>query len=312
MPKSLGQIHTVNYRLETLGVDPPLEGTQYLIDCPGELTSQLSHMVRTGNSFKVVGIDMTLLDQADGLGGQAVTGRLRYYAPTRGRVLAFRAAYQAVMNAMKIKGINPLSNVNYDFRPTLMPPANYANGDDFKNNATIEFDRVGNDWYPLAIDNAAAGFAAVFDTYNEQLEPRQGQIGNPDFAQGYDIVLGGFDPTASGFVTNPDFVQNEGMYLQTPRNFADADFEEIPFTIANSDGESMALLFNWRPDPALYLSVMLGQFDIILDEVKDLAAGEFLTIDLAIHVAGWKTIMSDRKRSTIHKKKKSRKRRKSK
>lgn len=297
MAKSLGQIHTVNYSF-----GPSVQqGHKFIVDCAGELTSQLNHMVRMGNSFKCVGIDMTLQDEVEGAGGQAVNGVIRYYAPTRGRVLAIRDAFHAVMKGMQNKGIDPRSNLNYDFRPILNPPADYENGDSVKNIASIQYDYDNQIWKPLCLDNNP-GWQTIFDTWNAQLEPRQGQVGDPTFSTGYNIQLGGVFTRTTGAATyetfdvNPDFVLEEGMYLQTHKDFADDELEEIPFALANADDTSAALQFEWRPDPALYLSVLTGQLEIEILEFRDAHESEFCTIDLAVYVAGWTSIMSDKKR----------------
>jgi len=306
MAKNLGQIHTVNYTLSSL---TPGAGDKYLLDCPGELTSQLGHMVRMMSNFKLVGVDMTLLDQVGGLGGQSLSGVLKYYAPTRGRVLALREAYQAVRKAMKIKGIRPSSNANYDFRPPLEPMVVFENGTDFKNAASIQFDYTTNTFVELAVDNNV-GRQVVFDMWNAQLLPRQG-IGPLTFSTGYDVTLGGVTGSYSSPTTpiSPDYVLNEGMYLNSPKDFASTEYEEIPFTVANSDGESAALQFMWRPDPALYVSVLMGQFVLEVQEFADAHEGAFYELDCALHIAGWKSIASDRKhrrskKSRRHSKKK--------
>ncbi len=306
MPKSLGQIHTVNYTL-TGGTTIGAGLNRWLIDLPGQLTEQLNHMVRMGSNFKVVGIDATLTDAESGEGGQSVNGLIRYYAPTRGRCLAVRDAYAAVRNGMKLKGIHPTNNLNYDFRPPINPPHLFQNGSDFKNQASIQYDFNLDVWKPLCVDNNP-GFQTIFDTWNTGLEPRQGQIGNPDFSSGYDITLGGvYNAGAAHTQLVNDYVLQEGMYLQTHEHFANDEYEEIPFTLANSDGQSAALELMWRPDPALYLSVMLGQFDVLVEEVKDLIPGVFFEIDIAVHVSGWVGMMSDKKRRSKKSRRRSKK-----
>ncbi len=56
MAKSLGQIHTANFFRSTIATS----GTVVNCDLPGALTEQLQNLVRAGNYFKVVGIDMSL------------------------------------------------------------------------------------------------------------------------------------------------------------------------------------------------------------------------------------------------------------
>lgn len=312
MAKNLGQIHTVNYTLEhALHTD----AQRWLVDCAGQLTKQLNHMVRVGNSFKIVGID-AVLTEPGGTAGLSVLGEIRYYAPTRGRVLAFRDAYHALRKAMDLKGIHPTSNINYDFRPSLTPPSNYNNGPEFLNNATIQYSYSSLAWVPLCIDDNP-GYQTIFDTWNAQLQPRQGMIGDPTFSTGYDIQLGGEvtrvdgPSTGTSHVVNPDYVQNEGMYLQTQHGFASDEFESIPFALNNSeDGATPDLQFNWRPDPALYLSVLFGQFDVVVLEAAATAGNPIYDIEMAFHVAGWSSIMSDKKRPSKKKaKSRGRKRR---
>lgn len=289
MAKSLGQIHTVNYTLSGSS-----DGDRFLIDLPGELSNQLQHMVRMCSSFKVVGIDVTMTDPFSGEGAQSLVGELQYYAPTRGRVLALREAFQAVMRAMKIKGIKPQNNLNYDFRPPLEPLANYHNGSDFLNAASIQFDTTTLSFVELAIENNP-GFQTVFDIWNAQIQPKQGTV---SFSTGYDVVLGGETQGLGGTSTSPDFVLNEGEYLDSVGgHHASTEYETIPFMVTNSDGESAALVTNWRPDPALYLSVLMGQFGVLVNEYIDEAnPGSFYELQVAVHVAGWKSVMRDRKR----------------
>ena len=62
--------------------------------------------------------------------------------------------------------------------------------------------------------------------------------------------------------------------------------------------------FMWRPDPALYLAVMLGFFEIHLDQVE---GAPTVDISFAFHVSGWKSIMGnpDKKRRRRRSKKKA-------
>ena len=136
MAKSLGQIHTVN-----TGQSGVSTGQSYLVDLPGELSSQLQTMVRQGQYFKVVGIDAIANDLSGGQATPAViTGELRYYAPTRGRCEAYKQAYRAVRKGMELQGINVRGNRNYDFRVPAkdLTVSNYVNFASFLNNATID------------------------------------------------------------------------------------------------------------------------------------------------------------------------------
>ncbi len=55
--KELGMIHTANYRCAVSS-----DSDKYLLDIPQVLSTQLNNLVRQGNMFKVVGIDMTVSD----------------------------------------------------------------------------------------------------------------------------------------------------------------------------------------------------------------------------------------------------------
>jgi len=75
MAKELGQIHTVNYRVSGITSN----GEVAILDLSGELSKQLQHLVRQGNYFKVVGIDMTVTDaNAEAVGGGQISGNLEY------------------------------------------------------------------------------------------------------------------------------------------------------------------------------------------------------------------------------------------
>ncbi len=82
---------------------------------------------------------------------------------------------------------------------------------------------------------------------------------------------------------------------------ADDEFEEIPFQLAidtsSSQGNTTTPIFQWRPDPALYLAVLAGQFEVTVENTIIEGSG---TLDLLISytVAGWKSIMGnpDKKR----------------
>ena len=76
MPKELGQIHTVNF----YNVLDPNDADSLICnyDVSGELCSQLSRMVRQGNFFKLVGLDMSLSSTTT-LGGGQLSGYIRYF-----------------------------------------------------------------------------------------------------------------------------------------------------------------------------------------------------------------------------------------
>ena len=299
MAKSLGQIHTANMSQQVTAA-----GDTAIIDLPGILTNQLQHMVRQGNYFKVVGIDITCQDLVGPDGEVAVAGFLRYYAPTRGRCEAYKNAFQAVRHGMKLQGINMRGNRHYDFRVPMGATSGYLNGADFLNAATIDGTNT------LTLDNTAASVTdEVFQVYNDNIQPEQ-STGAVSFNSGFGL------PGAAG--TTTDFVLNEGKYYEgSMTSFASLTKEEIPFTISfgtdSAAGTSSTMQLQWRPDPALYLAVMTGQFELVVTDLNDSVPGNFVQLEVAVHVAGWKSIMGNpdkkRRNGTRHKKSHSSKRR---
>ena len=279
--KSLGQIHTVNFDITNINAN----GSRYLLDSAGELCGQLNHMVRHGNYFKVVGIDMTVSEFGGNLGGGSISGELRYYAPTRGRCEAFKSAFKAVREGAKLQGFRLTDNANYDFRVPLEDTTVYsAPYGDLVSKATLD---GTND---LALNHGTVA-QSVFGMHNSTIEPRQGGV-TPTFSQGFGI------PGLSGTGTN--FVQNAGaLYDPSMHNVASIDMESIPFQVSfDPQGEGAAFTWDWQPDPALYLAVMTGQFELYVDEIDTDDAATALRLDVAIHIAGRKSIMGnpDRKR----------------
>jgi len=284
MPKSLGQIHSVN--LKAL-VNDDSEGNRYLFDCSKELTQQLGHMVRSGNAFKMVGcdigIDPTVLPALQGAG--SVSGVLRYFAPTKGRVQAWNAGFKAVKNAMKIQGISNRGNSQYDFRVPLQSRTLYENGDAFVNCASQKGDEFSDIVLKTAITPFPYDEISLFGIHNEQLLPQQTAI--PAFSTGLSMM---FNEGATGDAS--DYVSNEGILWNGIKNEASLEFEEIPFQLAYDGGET-TLTWQFRPDPALYISVMLGQFEVEMEEVN----GESpIYLNFNFMFSGWKSLTGGTRR----------------
>ena len=293
MAKSLGQIHTVNIR-DTVSTAP---GPRTNIDLAGELTSQLQHMVRAGNSFKVVGIDMSLA--ADGtLGGGQVTGYFRYYAPTRGRCQAFRNAFTAMREAMKLQGINMTANHQYDFRAPLNDHVDSNNV--FRNQASLD----GTNGLTLGPAGSGALDYSIFGVYNKSVLP----VTNASTPAG-DLFASGFN--TMGVQTTPtDFVLNDTAIYSGNADEASIEYEEIPFMLSwTPDTTDIATMFEWRPDPALYTSILSGQLQMFIEEINLDGGAPGIDVDIAVHVAGWKSIMGspDRKKKRTAKKSSSKK-----
>jgi len=300
--KSLGQIHTVDYNLEISSAATTGVSNALLCDLSQSLSEQLQRNVRQGCYYKLVGIDAVIQEPEDplleGTSG-IVKGRFRYFLPTRGRCEAYRQAFRQMMEQMKGRGINPRMNSQYDFRTLPRNITNYSinalSGNDLKNLATLDGQTV------LALTANTATGTEVFDSYNENIQDKN--LGTPDFSSGLNTQI-------STLITPTDFVLNEGNIYSGNEMIADTELEEIPFSIAYSydtvvdplSGEVTGTDFNsqqlqWRPDPALYIAVMCGQVEVVLDEIyagpDTTIALEGVELDFAFHVAGWKSIMGN-------------------
>ena len=277
--KELGQIHTVNYRLTGLTNTGSTQNFANL-DLPGQLTEQLQTMVRAGTYHKVVGIDMGL-DTVGLVGGGQVVGRLRYYAPTKGRCEAFRSAFRAMKEQMKTQGVQTSTNPMYDFRAPLNS-FTHAATDPFPNRATLD----GTNG--LALYNPTVPGASIFDVHNKNVEPTFTGTAGDLYQPGFDTLL----QSSAG----TDFVLNDTVPFSGNRNEASTEFEEIPFQLTwTPDSTDLVTNFQWRPDPALFLAVMCGQFSVYIEEVNldgDPPATA-LNLNIAVMVSGWKSIMGD-------------------
>ena len=287
--KELGQIHTCNFRLTNLQ-NTGLTQNFANLDLPGALTEQLQTMVRAGTYHKVVGIDIGL-DTVGVLGGGQVVGRLRYFAPTKGRCEAFRAAFKAMKEQMKTQGVSTSTNPLYDFRAPLNS-FSHVGTDPFPNRATLD----GTNG--LALVSTVPG-ASIFDVHNKNVRPTftgtPGDLYNP----GFDTLL----QNAGG----TDFVLNDAIPYSGNRNEASTEYEEISFQLTwTPDTTDLVANFQWRPDPALFLAVLCGQFSVYIEEVNVDGGASALNLNVAVMVSGWKSIMGDPskpRRSTSSKKK---------
>ncbi len=273
--KELGMIHTANYRCSV-----STDSDKYLLDLPQVLSGQLERMVRQGNYFKVVGIDMTVSDIGAGDNGGQVSGFLKYYAPTRGRCSAYRAAFEAMRTAMNLQGISMKDNAQYDFRTVLAPLSVYLNGADIKNVASL----TGSD--ELVCTTELVGFpdnCKIFDVHNLSVSPVTAAA---SFSAGFNTMGVQNIPT--------DFVLNDDVLFTGNEESAHLYYEKIPFQLSYTPGSTdISATLEWRPDPALYLAIMMGQFELEVDELDLDGAATGLHIDIAIMVSGWKSIMGN-------------------
>ncbi len=272
MPKSLGQIHTVNYTLPVTGA-----GNKLNIDLPGQLSEQLQTLVRAGTYHKVVGIDMDITTVGT-LGGGQITGRFLYYAPTRGRCAAFRGAFQSVKEVMKTQGIDMAANKFYDFRGPINDDGTVAF---FPNQATLD----GTNG--LCLNNVATPGASIFGVHNRSVRPQYTGMAGDLFNPGFNTLL---QNTATG----TDFVLNDAVPYTGNRDAASTEYESIPFSVSYTpDSTDLTLNMQWRPDPALFLAIMCGQLQCVVEEVNFDGGASGLELNIAVMVSGWKSIMAD-------------------
>ncbi len=280
--KELGQIHTVNKSLQFLTsqetTTPFVVGD---VDVPGELTQQLQRMIRAGNYFKTVGIDMSL-DLDSNLGESAVvSGFIRYYAPTRGRCKAFRDAFKAMADQMNVQGLNMRDNPMYDFRAPINADAAAV----FRNQATLD----GSNG--LALHNPSNVGAGIFEVHNLSTQPIYTGTAEDLFIPGFDTLL---QPSNVG----TDFILNDTVPFTGNSLTASVEYETIPFqlSLSTTNDENATATFQWRPDPALYLAVMCGQFQIVFTDLQTesgILPPTYLNLNVAIMVSGWKSIMGN-------------------
>ncbi len=275
MGKELGMIHSTEYQYSVSSADNNSLIGPEIIDLPRDLSTQLQRMVRQGNFFKVVGIDFQLNPLAGTSG--TLTGFLRYFAPTRGRCAAYRQAFKAMADLMKTQGISMRDNANYDFRVGLTN--NPAIGPTIANNASLD----GTNG--LALAHATTAGASVFGVYNESVFPTT--TGTPSFSEGFDTIL------ASG-ASKTDFVLDETLLFSGNEHEASLVLDQIPFTLSYGAGDTTVNI-QWRPDPALYVAVMCGAFEVFID---DCSSAQPLEFDITVMTSGWKSIMGnpDKKR----------------
>ena len=301
MAKSLGQIHTVNH---SVVLNDDEEGTLWQLEMSQPLTQQLGHMVRSGNSFKCVGIDISIDPTVVPLiqGAGAVSGVLRYYNPTKGRVMAWKAGFDAIKRAMKIQGISTARNNQYDFRVPLKSRNFYENGSGFVNVACM----LNDSDTELVLGVASPpilGYSnnkSLFDVHNQAIVPSADAT--TEFYSGLGLMFNQEEGSPA------DYVSNEATFWNGQKNSASLEMEEIHFQLAY-DADESTLTYSFRPDPALYIAVMCGLFEFELLETTGEAIKQ---LNFDFHIAGWKTLLSKpkSKRSRRGRKSRSRRRRK--
>ena len=285
MAKSLGQINTVNYTV----VDISRDTEQAYLDLSAELSAQLQHHVRQGNYFKVVGIDATLTDRGQGDAGGQLSGYFEYYSPTRGRCAAYRSAFAAMRNVMKLQGIAMSKDSNYDFRVSFddvnqtdlltVETASGTSYDLLRNRASLDGTNQ------LCLSGSIQPSADVFGVHNASLAPLA--EGTPNFQSGFNVM--GVQNTPTDFVFGEADLGYTGNAL-----FAEGTPERIPFQLSYTPGNTdISVSLQWRPDPALFMAMAFGQIRMVIEEIDLDSGATGLNLDVAVHIAGWKSIMGN-------------------
>ena len=287
MPKSLGQIHTVKFNYETLKTNTGT-GQAFLCDSSRKLSAQFNRQIRMLSNYKLVGADLVVqlpenLQQLNST-QVIVKGRMRYMQPTKGRCDALRDAYQQLRAQAKVQGVDLGKNKLFDFRVTPRGESNYINvGDETLRNLTT---LNGSD--ALSMTNGVTN-AEVFDSYNQGIHPiDQNPAGN--FNAGLRTQLAGSGQT--------DFVLNEELISVGNADYADTQMEEIPFSLFYDLPGKKSGTLEWRPDPALYVSIIGGYVEIVLDEITATGGAQSqldgVEMDISLHFAGWSSIVRPR------------------
>ena len=139
----------------------------------------------------------------------------------------------------------------------------------------------------MALNNPAPN--GVFQVHNAGVLPAIDPLIGATFNEGFNV----FGSGGNDFVLN----ENQQGFKGVEGAIAEEEFERIEFQVSvDEDGTTGGnLQFLWRPDPALYLAVMTGMFEITLESVEvSPAAATELDLETSIMVAGWKSIMGKR------------------
>ena len=287
--KDLGQIHTVNFFQD---IDPDEADSRIMnMDVSGALTSQLQRMIRQGNFFKMVGLDMSLSTKGT-VGGGQLSGYVRYFAPTQGRCKAYREAFAAMRNVFELQGISMRDNDQYDFRVGFN-----GLGEQLASNATI-YNNASLDG-SLGLNLVDAGrqdpTCSVFGVHNESVHSISTQAATNLFPTGFNTMGVQSSPTDFNLADNTLYSGNSDT--------ASEDWEYIPFTMSwTPDTTDIATGFQYRPDPALYLAVMTGQLQLYVEEINLDGSADELELAVAVSIAGWKSIMGNPKKRSSRKK----------
>ena len=173
------------------------------------------------------------------------------------------------------------TNPNYDFRVSWRDEKSLTvNGQEpLGNRASLD---GTND---LCLYDAAVPSAEVFTVHNNSVTPVN--TGVPSFQTGFNTM--GVQNTPTDFVRDEQDLGYTGNAM-----YANPNAEAIPFQLSYTPGSTdISDSLQWRPDPALYVAMAFGQIKVKFDELDLDDAVNALNLDIAVHIAGWKSVMGD-------------------
>lgn len=272
MAKELGMIHTVSD-----SVTVSAQGQRFLVDLSTELSLQLQRRIRQGQYYKTVGFDLNLRPHpTTPTAGGIVSGRIKYYLPTKGRCNAYRNAFNTMMSIFKDQGINIRQDKRYDFRVAFDNTANYVNGTQFINVSSIDGTNQ--------LDMTSQNDNDIFQVYNQSVVPINNAT--PVNSTGF----GAYGSTS-------DYILNDGATQFGNPDYASQTPEVLNFTVSFDGTNKIGDTLQLRADPALYIAILAGQFEILIDTVDFETGATQLRLDVNTHVAGWKSIIQPPRRT---------------
>tara|TARA_Y100001973_G_scaffold89298_1_gene135494 strand:- start:60 stop:1016 length:957 start_codon:yes stop_codon:yes gene_type:complete len=307
-------LHTVTGSLDVDQADDGLNMTvNRLIDVSAQLSQRFGRMIRQGQTFDLLGIDISArhADSGNDVGG-AVSGLLNWYSPTKGRIAAWKKAFRTTQRLRKLSGIEGSSNRSaYDFRVGLI------NGyDTVRQNAEMLEDE------PLYLHHSSDPKQSLFAAYNKAQDAEGVDI-DGDIAEDVYGLVDGWDGMAWGNapVGHDYFADDQEHALFVPgtahtvleytgfstafgaRSEDEAGlFQTMLGTAANVEsGEAFPASpgvydYMWRPlKPVPIMCGLIGlqPMSTMVDE-----AGVFtddITIDYAVHIGGWSPFIKSKK-----------------
>lgn len=295
-----GMIHTCDYNWAEVE-----QGAFAVFDLSEQLTTTLQQMVRQGQIFKCVGIDIAVLPNSTGVDyvEAGVAGVISYLSPTKGRCDAWRRAFFATQKWRKIQGVSP--NYQYDFRlgfdagPEIAGKLDF--GEPIVNQAWLEYyadDSSEGSTQGLYLLNSYASESqqSIFDVWNLGIDYKDG-LDTPTFGQGW-TPYSPYESTDDKI--EMDFVKNEKTLLVTnPKGpaYAQLNTNDIAFSVSftqDDDKGTSTLPYQFRPVSNEYIPIMCGLVGMqVSDTVQE---SDNQTLKITFYISGWKPILQRRRK----------------